>query len=176
MTDHYRLDLDAVDKGWQAMPSLLGPGRILAVAAAVDDAFYVFGGCSLAADAAGKPARTYLRDGWKFSRGAWQRVADLPRAAIAAASPAPVSGSQVLVVSGDDAAQLSVPPEEHRGFTNEVLRYDTTRDVWERAGVLGAPPAVTLPTAPWRDGFIFFNGERRPGVRTPQVVLFRPAR
>jgi N-acetylneuraminic acid mutarotase len=177
MTDHYRLDLDGLEKGWQAMPPLPGPGRMLAVAAAIDDAFYVVGGCSLAADAGGKPVRTYLRDGWKFTRGGWQRLADLPRAATAAASPAPISGSRILVISGDDGGQLTLAsPSDHRGFTSEVLRYDTTRDVWERAGAIDATPAVTLPTAPWRDGFILFNGERRPGVRTPQVVLFRPAR
>ena len=31
---------------------------------------------------------------------------------------------------------------------------------------------VTVPTAPWQDGFIFFNGEVRPGIRTTQVFLF----
>jgi hypothetical protein len=35
---------------------------------------------------------------------------------------------------------------------------------------------VTLPTAPWKNGFVFFNGEVRPGVRTARVFLFTPGR
>ncbi len=173
---HYLLDLGALHKGWQMMPALPAPGRILATAAAVENAFYLFGGCSLATDAAGKPARTYLRDGWRFAADRWTRVADLPRAAAGAASPAPVADHSVFVVSGDDGTQGGlVSPADHRGFTGEILRYDATHDTWHHAGTLDVPAPVTLPTAPWRDGFIFFNGEIRPGVRTRQVFLFRPA-
>jgi N-acetylneuraminate epimerase len=167
---HWRLDLDAVAIGWQAMPALPAPGRILATAAAIGDSFYLVGGCSLAADTAGRPARTYLRDAWRFSGGRWTRLADLPRASAAAASPAPVAADRLFVVSGDDGAQSgSASPANHAGFTREILRYETTEDRWSRAGTLSVPAPVTVPTAPWQDGFIFFSGELRPGVRTPQV-------
>ena len=66
---HWRLDLDALDAGWQSMPALPAPGRILATAAASGDAFYLVSGCSLAADAAGGPVRTDLRDAWRFAGG-----------------------------------------------------------------------------------------------------------
>jgi len=174
-SSHWQLDLDAIAKGWQAMPGLPAPGRILAMAAAIGDAFYLLGGCSLAADAAGKPARTYLRDAWKFSDGNWVRLADLPRASAAAASPAPVADRSLFIVSGDDGAQSgTATPADHTGFTREILRYDTTTDTWSRAGLLSVPAPVTVPTAPWKGGVIFFNGEVRPGVRTTQVFLFVP--
>jgi N-acetylneuraminic acid mutarotase len=175
-SNHWQLDLDAIEKGWQARPSLPARGRILATAAAVDDAFYLLGGCSLAADIGGKPARTYLREAWKFSGGAWVRLADLPRASAAAASPAPVSHRHLFIVSGDDGAQSGIAPDSHRGFTREILRYDTTTDTWSRAGMLSVPAPVTVPTAPWKDAVIFFNGEVRPGVRTSRVFLFVPGR
>lgn len=167
------LDLDAPERGWQTMPSLPGDGRILATAAGIGDAFFIVGGCSLAADAAGKAARTYLRETWKFVDGKWFRLADLPRGSVAAASPAPVKGSALFVVSGDDGKHTGAP-KDHPGFTREILRYDVLKDVWSSAGELDAPAPVTLPTAPWRDGFILFNGEVKPGVRTPQVLYFTP--
>lgn len=172
---HWQLDLDALDKGWQAQPELPAPGRILATTATIDGAFYVMGGCSLHADATGKPARSYLRDAWKFSNGAWQRLADMPRAAVAAASPAPTAGTACFVVSGDDGAQAGLAsPAEHKGFTKEVLKYDASSNTWSTVGELTVPAPVTLAIAPWQDGFIFFNGEVRPGVRTTQVFSFQP--
>lgn len=172
---HWTLDLTARDQGWQTQPPLPAAGRMLATAAAIADAFVLAGGCSLAPDAAGKPVRTYLREAWKFRDGQWTRLADLPRAAVAAASPAPVRGRSLFVVSGDDGLQTGLPsPAAHQGFTKEILRYDLDRDAWSTAGQLDLPAPVTLPTAPWKDGFVLFNGEVKPGVRTPQVILFTP--
>lgn len=170
---HWMLDLDAQDKGWQAQPALPAAGRILATAAGIDGVFVIAGGCSLAPDVAGKPVRTYLREAWKFAEGRWTRLADLPRAAVAAASPAPVLGDVLFVVSGDDGTQAG-SPAKHHGFSRQILRFDLSMNAWEDAGELNAPAPVTLPTAPWRDGFILFNGEVKPGVRTPQVLLFTP--
>jgi N-acetylneuraminic acid mutarotase len=171
---HWMLDLDDVAAGWRALPPLPGPGRILATASAVGDALLVFGGCSLAPNASGAARRTYLRDAWRFARGAWARLADMPRPSAAAASPAPVDGRSVFVVGGDDGSQVGGPPADHRGFTREILRYDVAADSWTSAGTLAVPAPVTLPTAPWRDGFVFVSGEVRPGVRTPRVFTFRP--
>jgi N-acetylneuraminate epimerase len=78
-------------------------------------------------------------------------------------------------ISGDDGLQTGLPsPAAHQGFTKGILRYDLDRDAWSTAGQLDLPPPVTLPTAPWKDGFVLFNGEVKPGVRTPQVFLFTP--
>ena len=171
--DHWVLDLDEMGKGWQTMPPLPGEGRILATAAGIGDSFLIVGGCSLAPDAAGKPVRKYLREAWKFADGQWTRLADLPRGSVAAASPAPVRGDALFVVSGDDGKHVG-SPKDHPGFTREILRYDVSENAWSSGGELDAPAPVTLPTAPWQDGFILFNGEVKPGVRTPQVLYFTP--
>jgi N-acetylneuraminic acid mutarotase len=173
---HWMLDLDALDKDWQKLPELPAAGRILATAAALDDGFYFMAGCSLAPDAAGKPLRTLLRDAWKFSEGRWSRIADLPRVLVASGSPAPVAGDSILLVSGDDGSQVGLAsPDDHTGFSREVLRYDAGPDRWSSAGELGVPPPVTAAVTPWKDEFIFFNGEVKPGVRTPQVFAFDPS-
>jgi N-acetylneuraminic acid mutarotase len=173
---HRMLDLDALEKGWQTLPVLPAAGRILATAAAIDDAFYFMAGCSLAPDAAGKPVRTQLRDAWKFADGKWSQVADLPTVLVACGSPAPVSGDSVFLVSGDDGSQAGLAsPNDHVGFSKNVLRYEAGKDRWSLAGELAVPPPVTVAVAPWQGEFIFFNGEVKPGVRTPQVFSFKPS-
>ena len=79
----------------------------------------------------------------------------------------------MFIVSGDDGTHTGTPAT-HKGFTREILRYDINKDQWSPIGDLDLPPPVTLPTAPWKGSFVFFNGEVRPGVRTPQVFLFTP--
>lgn len=174
---HWMLDLDALENGWQAQPALPGAGRMLAAAASIQDAFFVIGGCSLAPGPDGKPVRTYLRESWKFSDGNWTRVADLPRAAVAPASPAPTLGSSLFIVSGDDGTQVGLKsPEDHQGFCKDVLRYDSISNSWSTAGELNVPPPVTTAVVPWNGDFLFYNGEVRPGVRTPSVFsLHLPA-
>lgn len=173
--EHWTLDLDQPAKGWMKLKPLPADGRILATSAGLDGAFVIAGGCSLAPDASGKPQRTYLREAWKFTQDQWTRLADLPRAAVAAASPAPVRNGSLFVVSGDDGLQAGLPsPADHRGFSREVLRLDVAANQWTKAGELAGPAPVTLPAVPWRDGFILFNGEVKPGVRTPAVSIFTP--
>lgn len=173
--DHWMLDLDDRAKGWQKLEALPADGRMLATACGIGDAFFVAGGCSLAPDEAGKPKRSYLKEVWKYRDGKWTRLEDLPRAAVAAASPAPVRGDSFFIVSGDDGMQTNLAsPADHRGFTAEILCYDASDNLWSRSAKLEVPPPVTLPTAPWKDGYVFFNGEVKPGVRTPGVFLFTP--
>jgi N-acetylneuraminate epimerase len=172
---HWILDLDSLGRGWSEAPILPASGRILATAAAVGPQFIIAGGCSLAPDEAGKPARTYLHDVWSYSDQKWSRLADLPRASVAAASPAPVMGDSFFIVSGDDGKQSGLAsPAQHKGFTSEVLRCEVGKNRWTAIGDLSVPAPVTLPTAPWKDGCVFFNGEIKPGVRTPQVFHFAP--
>ena len=172
---HWMLDLAHPGRGWQAQPDLPAPGRILAMAAAVDDAFFLMGGCALAPDAEGNAARTWLKDAWRFSAGRWSRLSDLPHPLAAAGSPAPVAGGSVFLVSGDDGSQTGLAsPDQHAGFSGEILRYDTRADQWSSAGELDGPAPVTLPVVPWHDEFLFFNGEIKPGLRTPRVFVFAP--
>jgi N-acetylneuraminate epimerase len=172
---HWTLDLARADEGWKSFPPLPAEGRILATSAVIGDAFVIAGGCSLSPNEDGKPKRHYLCEAWMFADGKWRRLADLPRAAVAAASPSPVRDGKMFIVSGDDGQQVNLAsPAEHRGFTKDVLCFDPAANAWFKAGEIAGRAPVTLPAVPWRDGFILVNGEIKPGVRTPSVSLFKP--
>ena len=168
------MDLGEKTRVWRELEPWPGAGRMLAVAAVADGAFYLISGTSLSSDTAGKPVRRYLTDVYRYRpRAGWQRMTDIPRAAVAAPSPAPVvTSTQVLVLSGDDGTKVDFqPPEQHPGFPQDVLAYDTKTDTWK---VVGKVPVtqVTVPTALWDGRYVIPNGEIRAGVRTPEVWSF----
>ncbi len=165
----FSMNLSPKRPGWRTLEPLPGPGRILAVAGSHGGSFYVFGGAALRAGADGKPSRDYLRDAWRYTPGkGWKRLADLPRAAVAAPSPAPAVNGKLLVFGGDDGTQTSKPPAEHKGFSRDVLAYDPKSDRWEG---LGESPFshVTTTTVSWEKRVVVPTGEIRPGVRSPEV-------
>jgi N-acetylneuraminic acid mutarotase len=171
----WSLDLAQVQKGWQQLEPCPGSERMLAVAGSTGGSFFLFSGVRLTAGPQGKPVREYLRDGWRYTPGkGWQRLAEMPRPAVAAPSPAPLAGaSHLLVISGDDGTKTTFKPEaEHPGFPHAVLSYDVNSDKWQE---LGDSPIsrATVPTVPWLGRFVVPNGEARPGYRTPQVWTLR---
>ncbi len=174
----WSLDLAAAAPAWRELEPWPGPGRMLSVAAVQGGAFYLISGASLSGDAAGKPVRRYLTDAYSYRpRSGWKRLADLPRPAVAAPSPAPVLGrSRILVLSGDDGTKTGFQPlDQHPGFAKDVLAYDAKNDAWTKVGEVPCTQ-VTVPAVAWRDRHIIPNGEIRPGVRTAEVWSLRLSR
>lgn len=176
----YRLDLQRLDQGWQAIEALPALGRLLAVAGACDEYFYVFSGAALKHKPGGtEVVRDYLTDAWKYHpEGAWQRLEDMPRAAVAAASPAPLLGrSHLLVIGGDDGQWAGTEASEHPGFTGELLAFDVQSGRWSVRGKLpeGVISPVTTPAIAVSGAWIVPSGEARPAVRTAQVIQGRLA-
>lgn len=165
----YALNLASRKPRWETLPPLPGPGRMLAAVGRSGNSFYVLGGAALRAGPEGKPVREWLREAWRYTPGqGWTRLADLPRAAVAAPSPAPVFAGQLLVLGGDDGTQVNTPPADHRGFRRDILAYDPKADRWETRGEL--PFAhVTTSLVEWRNLWVVPSGEIRPGVRSPEV-------
>ncbi|KAF0176738.1 MAG: Kelch repeat-containing protein [Limisphaerales bacterium] len=170
----YALDLASKVPAWRELEPWPGPARMLAVATAQDGSFFLVSGADLHPGPDGKAARTYLKDGYRYTPGkGWKRIADLPRFAVAAPSPAPTVGTtQFLVISGDDAAQLTVKPTEHKGFPKSVLAYDTRADRWTEVAPTPAP-RVTVPTVRWNGAWLVVSGEQKPGIRSPEVWSLR---
>lgn len=162
-------------KSWQELSPLPAAGRIFPVAGSCDGSLFVFSGASLHADAQGKPERSYLRDAWKFDeKGNWQHLSDLPRAAVAAPSPAIAAGmSHLLIVGGDDGTLVKHEPKStHPGFTRDVLGYDVISGKWETMGKLpdDTAAAVTAPVVHWNKTDWIISGEIKPAVRSPRVT------
>jgi SSS family solute:Na+ symporter len=167
----WSLDLADPNAQWQERESWPGPARMLATAAVQDKAFFLCSGTDLKVDSDGKTVREYLRDAYQYqpARG-WKRIADLPRSAVAAPTPAPAFGqSTFLIVGGDDGTLVNFqPPEEHPGFPKSILAYHTITDTWKVAGEAPASH-VTTSMIPWLDRHVILSGEVRPGKRTPVV-------
>jgi N-acetylneuraminic acid mutarotase len=165
----WALDLEATSPQWRELEPWPGPGRMLAVAAADHRAFYLFGGAGLSGDAQGKPVREYLSDAYRYEPGrGWKRLADLPRPAVAAPTPAPVNADgELLVMGGDDGSLVHFQPlDRHPGFPKTMLAYSPPNDAWTTRGEL--PMAhVTTTVVRWNGGWVMPTGEIRPGVRSP---------
>ncbi|VTR99902.1 galactose oxidase [Tuwongella immobilis] len=176
----WTLNLREQSAKWQSIPACPGGGRMLAMAAAVGDEFWLVGGVSLQAGADGKPVRTYRADAWKYTaKSGWQRLADLPTPLAAAPSPLWTEstdvGKRVSIFGGDDGSQVGANPLEHRGFSKRHLRWQPNQQRWQDSGTIPVG-RVTVPTAFWRDQFWIVSGEQRPGVRSPEVWCWTPTR
>jgi N-acetylneuraminate epimerase len=183
----WSMDISAQNPTWRQLEPWPGPARMLAVAGASDDAgaygvpalagsaFFLFSGVELSGDPAGKPVRHYLKDAYRFTpREGWKRIADLPRPAAAAPSPAIARNGQLLIVSGDDGTMINFEPKsEHPGFPKDVLSYDTARNQWTNLGPSPLSRATT-PVVEWNGISVIPTGEARPGHRTPEVWGLKP--
>ncbi len=171
----WSLDLAAAQPQWRSLEPWPGPARMLAVAAVQDKAIYIASGTELSGDSQGKPVRRYLHDAYRYEPGrGWKRMADLPRSAVAAPTPAPAFGpSGFLVLGGDDGLQVNFQPlDKHPGFPKTILAYDAPSDKWT---TLGEMPIAHVTTAMpyWNGQYIMASGEVRPGVRSPAVWSLR---
>lgn len=167
----FALDLAASTPQWQELAAWPGSPRMLAVAAVQDGSFFLVSGTDLSADAAGKPERRYLADAYRYQpQLGWNRIADIPHPVVAAPSPAPTIGPfQFLIIGGDDGSKVGFqPPQNHPGFPNRVLAYDTFTNVWSEVGMTPAP-RVTAPTVKWGGQWLIVSGEQRPGIRSPEI-------
>ncbi|MGC3992223.1 MAG: galactose oxidase [Chthoniobacteraceae bacterium] len=170
MKTFWSLDLANPKAGWQGLEPWPGPERMLATTAWAEGSFYLFSGASLTTGADGKPERKWLKDAYRYTPGkGWQTLKELPKVAVAAPSPAPPwGGTKLLVLGGDDGAQVKVMPTQHKGFPRSIQAYDIATDSWE---MLGEVPfsLVTTSAVEWNGSIVVPGGEARPGIRSTEV-------
>lgn len=166
----WALDLRNTSAGWQQLPTWPGPSRMLATIGAQDGAIYLFSGTDLKPGGDGKPERVWLKDAFKYRpKQGWTRMAELPRVAVAAPSPAPeVGSSQLLVLGGDDGEQAKLPQQTHTGFRGDILAYNTASNTWSTFGELPFG-LVTTPAVRWQNRIVIPGGEERPCIRSNKV-------
>lgn len=185
------LKVSPADRKWEILERWPGSSRMLAVAGAVGNAFYLMSGVALHVPAGDSIARrTYLNDAYRYSpESGWQRIADLPHAIAAAPSPGyTTDADKLLVFGGDDgslADQSSALQDKHPGFRKDILSYDADSDLWDTMGEVvtdkqpdpeNNPNAstwapVTTSLVVWNGQVVLPMGEVRPGVRTNRVLM-----
>jgi cyclically-permuted mutarotase family protein len=59
----------------------------------------------------------------------------------------------------------------HKGFDKSLLLYSTNNNAWTKTGELPFPAYVTTTVVMWGSDIVISNGEIKPGVRTPNVLV-----
>lgn len=59
----------------------------------------------------------------------------------------------------------------HKGFDKRILLYNTISNTWTKIGELPFPAQVTTTAAMWENNIVISNGEIKPGIRTPNVMI-----
>ena len=60
--------------------------------------------------------------------------------------------------------------ESHPGFSNEILLYNTQKNMWVSNGFILFNTSVTTNVVQWGDEIIIPSGEIKAGVRTPRII------
>lgn len=186
----WQLDLDAPTDAWRQLPHWPGPSRMLAVAGAAGHRFYLFSGTQLV-----EGKRHYLTDAYAYSPAeGWQILPHLPQPVVAAPSPAyTAADGKLLIFGGDDgvlAPKASELKEQHPGFSDAILYFNTKEARWHAGAKIGtrkeadavanpnnsvwAPVTTTL--VQWQGKIILPGGEVRPATRTPRVLVATPCK
>jgi N-acetylneuraminic acid mutarotase len=166
----WRLNISSSEKRWEVLSDCPGTGRILATAAAFDGALYICGGAGLHLGTDGKAVRDWLTDAWRYRPDSgWQQIADLPRACVAAPSPAiSLNSTSFAILGGDDGNQIGTAPAAHRGFPRGILVYDVKDDRWSQTEDVPFS-LVTTVSVDWNGQVIIPGGESRPGIRSNEI-------
>ena len=59
----------------------------------------------------------------------------------------------------------------HKGFDKSLLLYNTISNAWTKIGEYPFAAQVTTAAVMWGNDIVISNGEIKPGVRTPDVVV-----
>lgn len=186
----WQLDLDAPEAGWRQLPPWPGPSRMLAVAGAAGNRFYLFSGTQLV-----EGQRHYLTDAYVYSPDeGWQALPPLPQSVVAAPSPAwAAPGGELFIFGGDDgqlAPKAGELKEDHPGFSDAILYFNTKELRWhtgdkistrKEADAVANPnnsvwAPVTTTLVQWEEKIILPGGEVRPATRTPRVLVATPCK
>jgi hypothetical protein len=157
------------------------------VAAVQDKSFFLASGAELSGDAQAKAVHRYLNDAYRYQPGrGWQRVADLPRPAVAAPSPAlkvQLVNAKTRVHGGKQAVQFTVPPG--KGVGAGLVKwfqpgYDQLYARWyclETMVKANTPGQKDGEQAFWVDGERIgrFTGLRWRDTATLKLNCFRPS-
>ncbi|HUZ57611.1 MAG TPA: hypothetical protein VMU83_02405 [Hanamia sp.] len=139
--------------------------------------------------------------GFDPQKQVWKKCADISDGVhttnLSAASGVTLGKHEILITGGDNGktfheietliskiAEAKTPEEKerltqkknnlsihHKGFDKRLLLYNTVTDVWTKIGELPFLTHVTTTDVKWGNEILISNGEIKPGVRTPDVMM-----
>lgn len=134
-------------------------------------------------------------------KNVWKKCADISDGKnstnLSAAAGVALGNNYILVAGGDNGiifhkieilickiAQAKISEEKakltaeknnlniyHEGFDESLLLYNTNTDTWTKIGELPFPAQVTTTAAKWGNDIVISNGEIKPGIRTPNIMI-----
>ncbi|ETZ22564.1 hypothetical protein N824_23490 [Pedobacter sp. V48] len=194
----YKLDLNIKDSAWQKLPSLPVQLANVLIVAQADKIFVIGGRTKTPSGISDLHHTTYAYD---IAAGAWQKLADISDGKqttnFSAGAGVAVANNLILVAGGDNGevfhkienyiSQIAKSPSQeekdkltleknklsinHKGFYKTQLVYNTTKNTWTKLGQLPFPAHVTTTATKWGNDIVLSNGEIKPGVRTPSVMI-----
>ena len=192
----YSLNLIKINQGWMTLPVLPKPLSNMVVVAQYLDGqkqIYLMGGRAKQKNG----ISDFSSDVYSFDihLKIWDKKKSLPYP-LSAGTGAVFSEKYILLFGGDRGERFNKVEqtisninlekdelrkenlisiknkllESHPGFSNEILLYNTQKNIWLSNGFIPFNTSVTTNLVPWGDEIIIPSGEIKAGVRTPRII------
>lgn len=192
------LDLESQTPIWRQLPSL--PIALAnASVVAINNHIYVIGGRSKTASGISDLHNTTFR--FDLKNNVWKKMATISDGKqisnLSAAAAIAIGKNHIVVLGGDNGvvfhqieiylnqigqakteaekARLTAAKNQlvihHKGFYKGVLLYNTLTNTWTKIGDLPFLAPVTTTATKYKNDIILSNGEIKPGIRTPNIML-----
>lgn len=191
------LDVSDPKAGWQSLPDFPVTVSAATAVAQMDGegmGIYVFGGRALLP---GQQHTTFYASTYRYSfkTSSWQAKKEMSSDGknalpLAAANASGMGASHIIITGGDSGDTFNKVEQaihdmqdlmpgarqrrdalwqNHPGFNNRILVYNTITDRWFEAGTWQGTPVAVAPAVIWDGHIIVANGEIRPGIRNPNI-------
>ena len=192
-------DKNAEWKTLPDLPIAIANATLIAQKNSVEKSIYLIGGRTKTASGISELHHTTFA--FDLDKNEWKKCADISDGKnisnLSAAAGIAIGKNYILVIGGDNGtvfhkietyiSQISKASSEeekekltrqknalsiyHNGFYKGLLLYHTKLDKWENIGEYPYPAQVTTTTVKWGNDIVVSNGEIKPGIRTPDVII-----
>ena len=194
----FSLDLDAEKPTWKSLTKL--PFALAnSVSVIQNDVLYVIGGRTKTPSGISDLHNTTLA--FDLKKQIWETKANITDGKqttnFSAGAGVAISNEFILILGGDNGttfhkietylsqiakatseeeksrliAEKNILNTTHKGFYNDILVYNTRINKWSKIGELPFLAQVTTTATIWNNKVVLSNGEIKPGIRTPDVML-----
>lgn len=194
----FSIDLNAEKPEWKSLTKL--PFALAnSVAVIQNDTIYVIGGRTKTPSGISDLHNTTLA--FDLKKQTWETKANISDGKettnFSAGAGVAVGNESILILGGDNGttfhkietflsqiakaaseeekskliAEKNILNTTHKGFYNAILLYNTHTNKWSKIGELPFLAQVTTTATIWNDKIVLSNGEIKPGIRTPDVML-----